>query len=253
MSSIVVDLETYPLDEVEQYLTPLPEITPPDLDAIQPAGNVKKPELVAASLEDRKRKALDDYADAVLARTVKLQKQIDDCGLEPDLGQIVAIGWMFADDAQPQVRTCPTRTDERDALEVFWRDYNSVRDPELVTFNGLKFDLPYLMRRSLYLGVKHPKLIIDRYRTRHIDLQAVLSYNGVLAWRSLKFYLARFGIANDDLTTGNQIAAMVRAGDWDGVAAHCAADVMGTKLLAQRLGLIDVGKQVQTPIAEGAF
>jgi predicted PolB exonuclease-like 3'-5' exonuclease len=253
MSAIIVDVETYPLDDVEQYLTPLPEIPPPNLDAIQPAKNLVDPVKVAADLEKRKAAALKDYDDALIAQHAKRQAQIDGASLDPDLGRIVAIGWQVWGEPTVQVRVCRDTGDEAHDLEMFWRDYRALRDPQLVTFSGLRFDLPYLMRRSLYLGVKCPKLVIDRYRTNHLDLQAVLSYNGVLTWRSLKFYMARFGIPDDDPTTGKDIVGMVRAGDWDGVAAHCAADVRGTAALAQRLGLIEAPRQVQAPIAEGAF
>jgi predicted PolB exonuclease-like 3'-5' exonuclease len=175
---------------------------------------------------------------------------IDECALDVDLGRPVCIGWMFASDTEPRVLVCENEAEERFALEQVARDYAAVTNPQLVTFSGLRFDLPFLMRRALYLGVRFPIWNLDRYKTPHLDLQAYLSHNGLLKWRSLKFYLNRFGIASDDMTTGAEIGAMVKAGDWAGVKAHCAADVLGTKKLAQRLGLIKV---TQPAVAEGVF
>jgi hypothetical protein len=250
MTPIILDIETFPLDDAEQYLTPLPELAPPDLDAITPGANLVKEDAILRDLERRRAKATAEHKEAIAAQQAKWQSMIDECALDVDLGRAVCIGWMFASDTEPRVLTCWNEADERFALEQVARDYAAVTNPQLVTFSGLRFDLPFLMRRALYLGVRFPIWNLDRYKTPHLDLQAYLSHNGLLKWRSLKFYLNRFGIASDDMTTGAEIGAMVKAGDWAGVKAHCAADVLGTKKLAQRLGLIEV---TQPAVAEGVF
>jgi hypothetical protein len=250
MTSIIADVETFPLDDVEQYLTPLPEIQPPDLGLIAAAKNLVDPVKIAADIEKRRVAAVTDYHAAIAAQQAQWQALIDGCSLEPDLGRIVACGWMFIEDAEPRVLVCQSESEERDALDYFARDYAATTNPQIVTFNGLRFDLLYMMRRATFLGVRFPILNVDRYRTPHLDLQAILSYNGILKFRSLKFYLNRFGLQNDDLTTGKDITSMVRAGDWEGVKAHNRADVIGTKLLAQRLGLIE---RTRPAVAEGAF
>jgi hypothetical protein len=208
--AVIVDIETYPIDDADQYVEP-----------VEAPANYKDPEKIAAYIASAQ------------------QKAVDRCGLDPDLCRIVALGWMFAGEPTPQVKVCKTVTEERDALEYFWRD---AMDQPLVTFNGLKFDLPVLMRRSLYLGIAHPMLNLDRYRTPHIDLFNRLTFNGAISGHSLKFYLSRFGIASDDETSGKDTAALVRANDWKSVAAHCEADVRGTKQLAVRIGALTVPK-----------
>jgi hypothetical protein len=42
----------------------------------------------------------------------------------------------------------------------------------------------------------------------------------------------------EDDSTGADIDALVRAGQWDAVLAHCRADVQKTRLLAERLRLV---------------
>jgi predicted PolB exonuclease-like 3'-5' exonuclease len=267
VTPIIFDAETAPLVDVEQYLgtreepEPPAPITPPDLDAIRAPSNWVDEEKIAANIEKQQRAAIQAHTTAVLEQAVKWQEtlakleakwqaEIASCALHADLGRFVAVGWMFADDPKPRVITCKNETDEKFALEQFWRDYTTATNPQLVTYNGLSFDLPYLMRRSLFLGIRYPSLNLDRYRTPHLDLMQHLSFNGVLTRRSLKFYLNRFNIPNEDSTTGKEIGAMVKAGDWAGVSAHCAADVIGTKQLAQRLGLIE---RTAPQVAEGAF
>jgi predicted PolB exonuclease-like 3'-5' exonuclease len=250
MTPIIVDCETFPLDNVEDYLDPPAPPEPPDLDAIKAPSNWVDQEKIAANIEKQRAAAIQAHTVAQFEQAAKWQDTLDSCALHADLGRFVAVGWMFADDPKPRVITCKNETDEKFALEQFWRDFTTTTNPQLVTYNGLSFDLPYLMRRSLFLGLRYPILNLDRYRTPHLDLMQHLSFNGVLTRRSLKFYLNRFNIPNEDSTTGREIGGMVKAGDWAGVSAHCAADVMGTKQLAQRLGLIE---RTAAKVAEGAF
>jgi predicted PolB exonuclease-like 3'-5' exonuclease len=249
---IFVDIETAPLDGVEQYLDVPDPIEPPDLAAIGPDERLVDQAKITASIEKRQKIALAKYATDQFEQAVQWQKKVDACALDIDLLRIVAIGWMMRDDEKPRVITCRNETDEKFALEQLARDYDGPQGGKFVTYNGLEFDLPALMRRALYLRVRFPKLNVDRYRTPHLDLQQYLSDNGKRKWRGLQWYLNRFGIPNEDSSTGAQIGAMVKAGDWAGVSAHCASDVMATRALAQRLGLIDVHKR-EREVAEGAF
>ena len=122
-------------------------------------------------------------------------------------------------------------------LEWFW-DFVGP-GVELVGYNCLSFDLPVLLRRSLYVGVPTPQLQIDKYRHDGIiDLLAVLSHNGQQPMRSLNFYAKRFRILHDDSVSGAEIPALAAAGEWDQIAAHCRADVQTTAALAARMGLI---------------
>jgi uncharacterized protein YprB with RNaseH-like and TPR domain len=206
---LIVDLETVSIADAEQYLT----------DPITAPSNWKDPEKIAAYI-----------ADAT-------KSQLNKCALDPDLARIVALGYIFQDSNTPVVHVIKDEATEQWALTEFWRHVitagNSPR--QLVTFNGLRFDLPVLMRRSLYLGVPYPKLNLDRYRTIHLDLYDILTYHGVLPAHSLRFYCARFGILIDDLTTGKDIAQLVAEGNLDAVVAHCQADVMATQALARRV------------------
>jgi uncharacterized protein YprB with RNaseH-like and TPR domain len=205
---VIVDVETAAIDDADQYIEP-----------VEAPGNYKDPIKIAEYIAGAQAKAKDR------------------CGLDPDLCRIVALGWMYASDDTPKVRLCKTVVEERAALEQFWTDVTA-GDVSFVTFNGIKFDLPVLLRRSLYLHVQAPALNLDRYRTPHVDLLAKLTYNGVLAAHSLRFYLSRFGIAIDDLTTGKDIADLVREERWEDIAAHNRADVLGTRALALRINAL---------------
>jgi hypothetical protein len=216
--TIIFDLETFAVDDAEQFV-----------EDVQAPDNYKKPEAIAAYIEKARLKA------------------IDSCALDPDLCRIVALGSIDVSSHKPSVRVFHNTGEEKIGLEQFWWE---AKGADLVSFRGFNFDMPILMRRSQYLNVAHPRLNLDKYRSNHIDLYQELTYRGAIKGHSLQFYLARFGIVYGDVSVGKDIAGMVKAGDWAGVSAHCAADVMGTRALAQRLGLIE---RTAAKVAEGAF
>ncbi len=117
-----------------------------------------------------------------------------------------------------------------------------------VGFNCLSFDLPVLLRRSLYLGVHAPHVPLNKYRPgRVVDLMQLLAYQGMLAYRSLGFYCRRFGISVPDEVTGAEVVALVAAGEWRQVHDHVQADVAKTVQLAGRVGVISRVDAVRGP------
>lgn len=184
-------------------------------------------------------KAPSNYKDAAKIAAYCQEKQtelVDRAGLEPDLCEVVAIGYRYNSDP---IATVGTRKDgeEGELLTELWKH---VDRRALIGFNILGFDLPVLIRRSQLLGVTYPDLNLDRYRTPHIDLLERLTFHGKLTYRSLAFYCRRFGIPCEDTSTGKDIAALVAANDWAAVAWHCRSDVEKTAALAARLHWLTV-------------
>lgn len=218
---LTFDIETMPLSGVADYLT----------EEIEAPGNYKKPEAIAAYIAEAKK------------------KQIERAALDHDLCEIAAIGWTFAD-LMPVGAYAQTRgtTSEPEMLDSVWRYVRSMQREGgvIVGFNCLHFDIPILLRRSLYLGVDAPTIAIDKYRHEGvIDVADVLTLGGKATWRSLGFYARRFGIPHDDSVKGEDVPALVGSGAWDTVAAHVRADVATTAALAQRCGLIHQPQQVE--------
>lgn len=202
---LVVDVETIAIPDVETYIEP----------ATAPA-NYKDPEKIKAyELEAR-------------------NKQVERAALDIDLAQIVGIGiWTDGLDA-PRVELVGDLgvPSEKDLLERFWASVRSEGMP-LVTYNGLGYDVPLLMRRSLYLGIPCPQIQVDRFKhPQVIDLMQILSYDGKLPNKSLSFYANRFGLKTPEPDMGGQdIAAAWLTGDKEAVRRKCALDVeMTTKL-----------------------
>lgn len=189
------------------------------VDPVRPDSRLKDPAKIAESIKE------------------KTAERDERLALDIDCNRIVCLGYKDTDGDDPIVDICQDELAEALALTRFWNSYRE-KDTKLVTFYGLGFDLPVIMRRSLYLGVKYPTLNIDRFRTTHIDICQKLSFNGVMKTHSLKFYCRRFGIETNDPFDGAQVAELVKAGLWDDVAYHCTADIGATHQLALKLGLL---------------
>lgn len=210
---MILDIETFSLDDAAAFIE----------EPSAPA-NYKDPEKIAAFIADARAKA------------------VSRCALDPDLCRIVAVGWDLND---AQGCTCfKDANEEADGLRQFWA--LASRSHRLIGFNLLGFDLPVLIRRSQYLDVEVPSTAynLDRYRSPHVDLMERLSFNGKVKAHSLEFYRRRFALdVPDDPYTGADVNALVLDGNWSAVADHCFADVLTTKALAIRLGVI-------APVAE---
>jgi uncharacterized protein YprB with RNaseH-like and TPR domain len=212
-SSVLLDLETYAIDGVEAY--------------------VEKPSAPAnyKNLETIERYEAEAFKKVILKAALK-----------PDLGRIVALSTQQDDrDSEPRVWTFKSEAEERRGLEMFWDDFTD-GNKRLITFCGHRMDLPFLMRRSLALGVRYQHLRVDRH-SPHLDLYRVLTHDDTIDGYRQSFYIKRYGLdvdgCIDDEVTGADIADLVKADNWDAVANHCRCDVMRLYLIADWLGAIN--------------
>ena len=201
---VVLDIETVGCVDAGDYLSP-----------VVPPANYKDAEKIAAWCAE------------------KQAERISKAAVEPDLCELVAVGWQIAGNAT----FCAT-SEVNPEIELLRAAWEAINSRIIIGFYSLSFDLPVLIRRSQLLSVRFVMPNLDKYRTPHIDLFERLTFNGKITSRSLSFYCKRFAIASDDTTTGADIGSMVAAGDWAGVEAHCRADVDKTAALARRLGYL---------------
>ena len=202
---VFFDIETAPLREVRQFV---------DLK-MEPPRNYKKKEAISA-----------------WQRTA-VEKHLEKSALDPDLCRVVAIGWRPEGGA---LESCVAKTasEEKDAIEQFWA---VVGRGGVIGYNCIGFDLPVLLRRSMYLGIRKsvPHFYLSKYRpsANVMDVMVRLSMDGLLPYRSLNWYARRCGLTQGVPTiSGRDIPMMVESGQWDLVQQHVEEDVELLRQLA---------------------
>jgi hypothetical protein len=186
-------------------------------------------------------KGTNDLAKRAEQIATKRANALAEAALDPDLCRIVALGSWWDVEAEPALVLCHDESQEAAALAEFWETYRTIRHEHphtvMVGSNLLGFDLPVMVRRSLYLRVDVPYLERGKYRHRDvIDLKNLLCDDDWLAWRSLDYYVRRFGCdVPHDPIDGAQIPALVAAGDWLAVRNHLRCDLIKVRALAQRI------------------
>lgn len=215
MSVLIFDVESVADPAAARFLEPL-----------EPPANYRKPEAIDAWLDKAK-------AD-----------QLATAALDPDLCRIVAFGrLLMPEEGELFVDTASTEGQEYDLLVAFWSHWRHELTTQRIGYNCLGFDLPVLIRRSQLLGVRHPHISLNKYKSVDCtDLMNVLSFEGARKYRSLHFYAKRFGLdLPADEGSGKDVAAWAAAGEWEKIRTHCAADVSLTWALAQRIGVVKDG------------
>jgi predicted PolB exonuclease-like 3'-5' exonuclease len=213
---IVLDLETAPLACAADY------VPAPDLTTIQAARNLKDPAKIKEDLAKRQAEALASHVE-------KLGK----AALDFNLARIVALG-LSRDGDRVDVSTATGDLSESVLLEWFWNELETESHDgtgSLVGFCIRRFDVPMLMSRSRFLGVRYPRLDLGRYNRNSRTVMP----------RKLKTYAKRYGIPVEDDINGADIPALVEAGNWEAVIQHVTSDVRLTAALAQRLGVLKTG------------
>ena len=230
----IIDLETCTAPDALPFMPP-----------IEADGRLTDPVKIAADIEKKK------------------AAFIDRGGLDPDFCQIVCAG-IREHDGTEHILVATNPAQEAAILERVWRSVN--RTCPMLGFGLVWFDAGVLVRRSQLLGVKVPSDIYRQAKYRHdmiVDLSDYLTVNGLIDFkpeqrkgRGLDFYCKRFGIEVEDAHDGADVAALWKAGNIEAIKAHCAADILRIRLLAEDLGVIApfVSDALVQPLEEaGAF
>lgn len=226
MNRIAIDIETAPIPELLDRI-PSPEVA---------VGNLKDPikiqeKQAAALAAQREAAALDPHFASVVCIAVACRSS----SREP------LVDVQFAADF-------PRR--EASLLSWLWNTALSPGDT-IATFNGSGFDLPFLLRRSLLLGVRSLCYPCGRYEvlsprtSQHLDTCACLHYwevgqgdrNPLGYRRDLAFYARTLLNAEPPHPEVDHAAlgALVAAGHRDVVTAVCRWDVETTLRLTELL------------------
>jgi DNA polymerase elongation subunit (family B) len=177
---------------------------------------------------------LDDYlaapdAPEFGAPRERIQRYM---ALRPEFGHVVCIG--MGHDArgrgelETKALTAREVGDERRILEAFWDVVKARRDWCFITYNGLAFDVPFLLRRSVYLGVAPTTGLPLRpfALDSHFDVMRVLSNWERTDSVRLEIVAELLGLSKSPAgMDGSQVLGLWRAGRVEEIEAYCLGDV----------------------------
>jgi predicted PolB exonuclease-like 3'-5' exonuclease len=153
-------------------------------------------------------------------------------GLDPTTGRVVCIG--VVDGETPFERTF-AEADEKELLESFWRWLEAARPTLFVTFNGRRFDVPYLNIRSAIHGIE-PAYPIPLGWSSHFDVREALEGDDKRRRGSLDYFCAVFGVPSPKMEMDGSLVGQAYAeGRIADIERYCLADCRATLDLYRRL------------------
>lgn len=153
-------------------------------------------------------------------------------GTSPYFGEIICIG-LGGEDASGEFKSLSIIGTEKEILQKFWKRITDFRGT-FVSYNGLEFDVPFILARSMKHGIKVTnKTFIDTRRFQrypHFDVKQILS-----DWdkfRSCTLHLAcdHLGIPSpkEGEIKAKDVAQAYADGRIDEIQKYCLRDVRAT-------------------------
>lgn len=214
MSAIIFDIETGPRPESELagLFTPL---APEDIKT----GNVRDPVKVQEKIAAAQAQHRADF--------------FENAALSAVTGRVLAIGYAADDDAAP---TVDCDEDESALLNRFWESWKANKGARWVGFNILRFDLPFLIRRSWALKVPTGYVRRGRYWADNIvDLREIWQLGDYQAHGSLDAVAKLLGVGAKT-GDGAQFAQLLQS-DRQAALDYLRNDVAITRAVFRRMQL----------------
>jgi len=156
-------------------------------------------------------------------------------GLDPTTGRVIVIGLL---DVDTGAETVFAENSEKELLSEFW-DWLAAHEPErYVTFNGKRFDIPFLNIRSAIHSLAPAKVIpAEPLTTRpHFDVREVFEGNDRRRRGSLDFFTAIFGVPSPKTKMdGAKVNEVYAEGRLDDIIEYCLEDCRATAAIYERL------------------
>lgn len=207
------DIETLP-DQSENALAKAREnVTPP--------GNIKKQESIDTWMAENQERA----ARELLHKTC----------LDGATGHVCTIGWA-SNNGDVHVEHAEDIGEERDILTAFFRAVPR-HDVTLVGHNILGFDIPFLTKRAVILGIEMPT---DFSWPRDPKPWSKGVFDSQTAWAGAKGFISmnrlcgHLGIVGKTDFDGSMVAEAWAAGQHMKIAEYCDDDVRRTRAIHQK-------------------
>lgn len=237
--NIYFDIETIPLQDAgliaefrAEHEAKLPEL----LAAVKAPANYKDEAKIAEFIANERAKIAAGHGS-----------EFDDWHLKTSfdggLGQICCIGFAIDGGLSRAYSVADNSpAEERHALESFFShltDAHRVTDrPVFIGHNSNGFDIPFIWKRCIVLGVKPPVWFPrDPKPWGDSTFDTMLAWNGpsARAGGSMDRICKVLGIPGKGGMDGSQVWPMFQAGRIDEIADYCRADVERTRAMFKRM------------------
>lgn len=224
MKTIFFDIETIPCQ--------LPGVLDEFKAAVTAPAQYKKPESIAEWLRENR----DSEGEAAWLKT----------SFDGGMGHVVCIS-LAVDDEPARSYQIPSDAIgnpnfEAELLMNFFSDLTDIGRSVMVGHNIIGFDLPFLWKRCMVLCVKPPHWFPrnpSKYSSEMVRDTMNLWDMEQRAGGSMDRICRLMGIPGKGDISGADVWPMVAAGDIEGVASYCRADVDRTRLMFKRMTFAD--------------
>ena len=224
---IVLDLESVKEASDERYVNW-------KLAGIKAPVNYKDPVKIEESIKEQQATALNSFALSPLTGKIILIGMLVDC-LHTGATESDYTKYRVADADMYYVGL--DNTNEKELLTEFWKifSYHNLNTPLLITFNGKKFDLPYILHRSAILGIDPPRKIrmqpyLSKYdNTMHFDVYNWFDGGSLVEWSY------KLGLTESLARDGNKIGGWYEEGNMDLIKDKNKIDLAQTYSIYSKL------------------
>lgn len=203
------------------------------LDSVRAPANYKDAEKIEAFVADARAKLLKEHDAACEAEWLKTS-------FDGGLGHVCVIGYAFGDRApQSIIARHDVLGDESAALREFFGVLAACGAGTRLTWVGhnlVAFDLPFLWKRAMVLGVKPPfHLPRDPKPWADNVFDTMVQWAGARDRISMDRLCRILGIPGKGDMDGSKVWEYVRAGRIAEVAAYCCDDIERTRAMHRRM------------------
>lgn len=211
---VYFDIETIPSQDERHFETLKRQVTPP--------GNIKKKESIDAWLSENR----DSAARDAMAKT----------SFDGGHGHVCTIAWA-KNDSPIAVRHAKTVAEERDVIAAFFNDLDQYHSETLVGHNISGFDLGFLRKRAIVLGLPLPgptSLPRDPKPWDKSIFDTMTAWAGGTNRISMDNLCKILGIEGKGGFDGSMVAEAWSKGDHETIMEYCRDDVWRTRKIHQR-------------------
>lgn len=160
----------------------------------------------------------------------QFQKEFEKSRFDATYSRVICIGLLVLEESlSPIGAVAWCGENETQILRAFWRKVSIIRPTQFIVHNGLNFDLPFIIKRSIIRAVQPTiEINLGKFRTSPVfDTMAVWANWEVRAFTKLDV-LARALNVETKLGSGDQVASLWDQRRHNDIANYCLHDTYVT-------------------------